>query len=69
MAEARIIAQGSTGLIQQLIHYLYLLGARMETAGKVAANKVQTPVSQDPFVRIKAYCHHSKAAKHLYECL
>jgi len=65
MAEARIIAQGSMGLIQQLIHYLYLLRARIETAGKAAANKVQTPVSQDQFVQIKAYCHHGKVAKHL----
>lgn len=41
MAEARIIAQGSTRLIQQLIHYLYPLRARTETAGKATANKVQ----------------------------
>lgn len=69
MAEARIIAQGSTGLIQQLIHYSYLLRARIETAGKAAANKVQTPVAQDQFVQIKAYCHHGKVAKHLYKRL
>ena len=69
MAEARIIAQGSMGLIQQLVHYLYLLRARIETAGKAAANKVQTPVSQDQFVQIKAYCHHGKVAKHRYKHL
>lgn len=69
MVEARIIAQGTMGLIQQLIRYLYLLGARIETAGKAAANKVQTPVSQDEFVQIKAYCHHGKIAKHLYKHL
>jgi len=69
MAEARIIAQGTVGLIQQLIHYLYLLGARIETAGKAAANKVQTPASEDQFVQIKAYCHHGKVAKHLYKRL
>jgi len=69
MAEARIIAQGTVGLIQQLIHYLYLLGARIETAGKAAANKVQTPASKDQFVQIKAYCHHGKVAKHLYKRL
>lgn len=67
IAEASIIAQGSMGLIQQLIHYLYLLRARIETAGKASANKVQTPVSQDQFIQI--YCHHSKVAKHCYKCL
>lgn len=55
------------GLIQQLIHYLYLPRARMETAGKAAANKVQTPVSQNQFAHLKAYCHHGKGAKHLYK--
>lgn len=57
------------GLIQQLIHYLYLPRARMETAGKAAANKVQTPVPQNQFAHLKAYCHHCKGAKHLHKTL
>lgn len=53
LAEARIIAQGSMGLIQQLIHYLYLPRARMETAGKGSSKQGTNSSNSKPICSLK----------------